>query len=83
MAVGNVLFSGNLPLSNIRTASANSGTSNRLTTKPGVSLHVIVVFPRAFPHAVIFSYVSSDVSGVRITFVNKFQNLLLENDFHN
>jgi len=73
----NYVASNTLPLSNIRTASANSGISSRLTTNPGVSLHVIVVFPRAFPHVVIFSYVSSEVSGIRITFMINSHNLLL------
>ena len=59
------------PLSSIRTDSASRGTNSLLTTNPGVSLHVIVVFPRAFPHAIIFSYVSSEVSGMRITFEMK------------
>lgn len=76
------ITSHNLPLSNIRTASATSGTNSRLTTNPGVSLHVIVVFPRAFPHAVIFSYVSSEVSGIRITFIINLHHLLLQNFFH-
>jgi len=77
----NYVASNNLPLSNIRIASANIGTSSRLTTNPGVSLHVIVVFPRAFPHAVTFSYVSSEVSGIRITFMINLHNLLLQKCF--
>lgn len=56
-----------LPLSNNFIASLTNGTSNRLTTKPGVSLQVIVVFPIDVPHSIHLLYVSADVSGVFTT----------------
>lgn len=55
------------PRSIILIASAMYGTSNLLTTNPGVSLHVMHVLPTALPHDIIAWYVSSDVWGILTT----------------
>merc|ERR550525_187205 len=55
------------PLSTNRTASIKLGTNNLLTIKPGVSLADTHVLPMALPHSIMAVFVSSEVSGIRMT----------------
>ena len=63
--IENVEVIKNVPRSNSFIASLMKGTSSRLTTNPGVSLHVIGILPIDLPHSIHFLYVSSEVAGVR------------------